>query len=87
MMDDGFAMVSMLAMLICSYAFPPAPREAWEPYFEASISPSTRAAIRSRDGEGVDRGTSGSCGSDQIGGDWAHGERRGGREDTNSQPL
>lgn len=38
-------LVSVVAMTACSLVFPPAPREGWEPYFEAQISPSTRVAI------------------------------------------
>lgn len=37
--------LSVLTMVLCTLAFPAAPREAWEPYFEPTISPSTRAAI------------------------------------------
>jgi sodium/pantothenate symporter len=37
--------LSLVAMLICSYAFPPAPREGWEPYFETETSPATKAVI------------------------------------------
>jgi sodium/pantothenate symporter len=37
--------LSVLTMIVVTLIFPPAPREGWEPYFEANISPSTRAAV------------------------------------------
>jgi sodium/pantothenate symporter len=37
--------VSVAGMIVCTLAFPPAPREAWEPYFEETISPETKRVI------------------------------------------
>jgi sodium/pantothenate symporter len=37
--------VSVVAMIVCTLVFPHAPREAWEPYFEETISPETKRVI------------------------------------------
>jgi len=37
--------VSVAAMIVCTLAFPPAPKEAWEAYFEETISPETKRVI------------------------------------------
>lgn len=37
--------ISVAVAIICSYVFPPAPKECWEPYFVAEISDSTRNAV------------------------------------------
>lgn len=37
--------VSVVAAIVCSYAFPHAPKECWEPYFTPDISESTRKAV------------------------------------------
>ncbi|MGD8288193.1 MAG: sodium:solute symporter family protein [Gemmatimonadota bacterium] len=37
--------VSVAAMVVCTLVFPHAPREAWEPYFEETISPETKRVI------------------------------------------
>jgi sodium/pantothenate symporter len=37
--------VSVAAMIVCTLAFPHAPREAWEPYFENEISPETKRVV------------------------------------------
>jgi len=37
--------ISVAVALICSYAFPAAPKECWEPYFVPEISESTRQAV------------------------------------------
>jgi sodium/pantothenate symporter len=37
--------VSVAAMVVCTLIFPHAPREAWEPYFEETISPETKRVI------------------------------------------
>jgi sodium/pantothenate symporter len=36
---------SVAAMIVCTLVFPAAPREAWEPYFEETISPETKRVI------------------------------------------
>lgn len=38
-------LISLALMIVCSYVFKPAPKEAWEPYFEAEVSESTQQAI------------------------------------------
>lgn len=38
-------LISIGSMIICSYLFPAAPKEAWEPYFEEDISPETQAVV------------------------------------------
>lgn len=37
--------LSCISMLICSVLFPPAPRVAWEPYFEENISEETKEVV------------------------------------------
>lgn len=37
--------LSIVSMVVCSYVFPPAPKEAWEPYFEENISEETRKTV------------------------------------------
>lgn len=37
--------ISLTLMVICSFVFKPAPREAWEPYFNEEISESTKQTI------------------------------------------
>lgn len=39
----GGAAFSLVATLVAVYLTPRPPREAWEPYFEPEVSPSTRA--------------------------------------------
>ena len=42
-------MFSLVATLVAVYLTPRPPKEAWEPYFEPDVSPSTRAvALRIR---------------------------------------
>jgi sodium/pantothenate symporter len=38
-------LISLALMVVCSYVFKPAPKEAWEPYFKEEISESTRQTI------------------------------------------
>ncbi|MRG87574.1 sodium:solute symporter family protein [Salinibacillus xinjiangensis] len=38
-------LISLTLMIICSYVFKPAPKEAWEPYFVAEVSESTQETI------------------------------------------
>jgi sodium/pantothenate symporter len=38
-------LISIGSMVICSYLFPAAPKEAWEPYFEEEISPETQSVV------------------------------------------
>ncbi|MFC5588728.1 sodium:solute symporter [Sporosarcina soli] len=37
--------LSCISMLVCSVLFPPAPRVAWEPYFEEDISEETKEVV------------------------------------------
>lgn len=49
--------ISVVSAVICSYVFAPAPKECWEPYFKAEISPSTEEAVsialKEREAKGV----------------------------------
>lgn len=37
--------IAVVSAVICSYVFPPAPRECWEPYFTPEVSPETKRVI------------------------------------------